>query len=713
MPVSPRGTLFALALVTVLGQAGCPGKPAAGKPDASKKAEDQANALDAGETLGSGAAPQPAPVRPSVVMEELPGAVAPTSLSSRLPAGRVLASGRRGIADAIVDGAYVYFASTSEGTIHRVPLAGGALELVASGQLAPHRLAARGGALYWLNRGEAVAGRVDAFLDGQLVRAPLAGGTAVVLAERLDDPVALAFAGSAVVVATAGASGTLWRIPMAGGAARKLAGGLLEPTAVTAEPDGGPIYVATRQDGVIWRVAGAGGAPEPFAEGVDQPIALTLNGGRLVWVAQGSAGGEGKIGARSLGGIGAAARPELLAEGLERPRALSFGHGQLAWLEDGLVERDPPHFASLRVAGVVRSSTPRGLRALAAVPGGWILAGPSDVTFVPLLPAARAATYELLAPAPGQPRALAADAHAVYWATYQGAIMKAPRVGGAPLLLAHAPRGVSAMTIASGGLDDAGAALVWTNFDAGTVSRVPVAGGAIVELASGRPHPIAVAARAGEVYFADDDGVHVVAAAGGPVRRLAALGGPSHALAVDDEAAYLLVSAAGRDRLVRVPLGGGAGGAAVQVLADGLAGADAIAVDGDFVYWLDEDDDDDFANARGQVSRTPRRGLPPGRAHERLAAGLSGPAALVVAAGVVWFAYSDGRVARLPGAGGSIEIVAGGGRNVEAVRLDGDDVLVASGGTLAGGWKDGAILRLALRSSASGRRRGGHARVRH
>jgi hypothetical protein len=184
--------------------------------------------------------------------------------------------------------------------------------------------------------------------------------------------------------------------------------------------------------------------------------------------------------------------------------------------------------------------------------------------------------------------------------------------------------------------------------------------------------------------------VQVVALAGGPVRRLAALAGPPRAIVVDDEAAYVLAGAPGGDRLVRVPFGGAG---AVEVLADGLASADELAVDGEWVYWLDEERDPDFPNARGQIWRVPRRGRLAGGA-ERVAAGLHSPNALAVAHGVAWFAYSDGRIAGVPGVGGSIEVVAGPGRNVGAICFDGQDVLVASGGTLEGRWLDGAILRL-------------------
>ena len=125
-------------------------------------------------------------------------------------------------------------------------------------------------------------------------------------------------------------------------------------------------------------------------------------------------------------------------------------------------------------------------------------------------------------------------------------------------------------------------------------------------------------------------------------------------------------------------------------------------VDGDWVYVLDEEPDGDFPNARGQIWRTPRRGT----GHERqwLAAGLMSPSGLAVGRGFVWFASADGRVGRVPASGGSIETVAGGGRNIGALCPDGGDLLVASGGTLEGDWKDGAILRLRLGLPAAARK---------
>jgi len=665
MAVSRLGMFFALALPTMACHGG------------GKHAGRDAGLDAAVAHVSTDAAPAPA----TVVMEDLAAPVPHAALVTDLPGGRLLASGRRGVAHAIVVGAHVYFASESEGTIQRVPLAGGRFETVARGQAHPYRLAARAGMLYWIDRGVESGG---AYAGGTLMRAPLAGGEASVLMAGLVDPVALVFDGPDVLVAT---RRQVWRVPAAGGRARLLHGELADVAAIAVA--GTSLFVATQGDATIWRVplqGGDAGKPEAFAEDVDHVVALLVDGARLYWVAQGSGGGEGEIASRPLAG-GAV---EVIADALEHPRAAVIARGgQLAWLAEGPDGHEPSRWASLFVRGKdgkshARLSTPHGARALAVSDSGWVMAGPSEILYVPFAPAPRQRAYVPVAAAPGQPRALAADRDAIYWVTYQGAVMRAPRAGGAPQLLAHAPRGLSAMALEGG-------AVAWTCYDCGGIGRVGAAGGPAVDVASDRHHPIAIAARAGELYFADDDGVHVVAAGGGPVRRLASLGGAPHALAVDDEAVYALAAAPGGDRLVRVPLAGGA----VELLVDGLDAADQLAVDGEWVYVLDEEPDADFPNARGEVWRTPRRAGRGGR--ERLAAGLMSPNGLAVGAGFAWFAYADGRVARVPVDGGSVEIVAGPGRNVGALCPDGADLLVASGGTLQGDWKDGAILRLELR----------------
>jgi hypothetical protein len=668
MAVSRVWVRFVLALSMAACHGG--GKTAPPAPDGGVGPATDAAVAAKGLTSGA-----PAPS----LMEDLPAPVAHARLRTTTSGTRFLASGRRGLADAIVAGAYVYFASEPEGTIQRVPLAGGRFETIARGQASPVRLARHGAWLYWLDRGVVTAdGHAG---GGTMLRAPLAGGPPQVIATGLDDVVSFALDGGDVVVAT---RHEVVRLAEAGARRTSLATGLAEVSALAVAPAG--VFVATQGDATIWRLARApGGQREAFVEDAEHVVALLVDGPRLLWVAHGAANGEGQVAARPLAG----GTVEVIAGALDRPRAAAVAPGgRVAWIADAADGRDPARWSAISVRepgkqGAVQTSMTMGARKLVATVDGWVLASASEVVFAPFAAGPRERVYTSVAAAPGQPRALAVDARAVYWISYQGAVMKAPRAGGPPVLLAHAPRGLSSMALEGG-------QVVWTSYDAGRVGRVDGGSGAAVDLATGRPHPIAVAARAGEVYFVDDEGVQAVDALGGPVRRLAALGGTPHALAVDDEAAFVLVTGPGGDRLVRVPLAGGS----AEVLASGLAAADQLVVDGEWIYVLDEEADADFPNARGQIWRTPRRG--PGHERERLAAGLMSPNGLAVGGGYAFFASADGRIGRVPVEGGSVETVAGGGRNVGALCPDGADVLVASGGTLEGDWKDGAILRLAL-----------------
>src|SRR6266545_2970922 len=94
--------LFVLALMLVACQSGERAKTAATKL----------------ATVDAGVAPphvDAAPPAPTIVMEELPAPMPHAEMVTDLPSGRVLASGRRELSDAVIAGAYVYFASASDG----------------------------------------------------------------------------------------------------------------------------------------------------------------------------------------------------------------------------------------------------------------------------------------------------------------------------------------------------------------------------------------------------------------------------------------------------------------------------------------------------------------------------------------------------------------------------------------------------------------------
>ncbi|MFP6684169.1 MAG: hypothetical protein VB934_05625, partial [Polyangiaceae bacterium] len=77
---------------------------------------------------------------------------------------------------------YVYWAEEGAGRIARAKLAGGTVEVIATGQNSPAFVAVDGVHVYWTNYAA----------DGTVMRAPIDGGAAVTLAAKQDKPYAVA-----------------------------------------------------------------------------------------------------------------------------------------------------------------------------------------------------------------------------------------------------------------------------------------------------------------------------------------------------------------------------------------------------------------------------------------------------------------------------------------------------------------------------------------
>lgn len=67
----------------------------------------------------------------------------------------VLAAQQHGLADVAVDGGLVYFTTLDDGAIKRVSIAGGDLEVLWHGLVAPTELVVRAGSVYWIDDAEA------------------------------------------------------------------------------------------------------------------------------------------------------------------------------------------------------------------------------------------------------------------------------------------------------------------------------------------------------------------------------------------------------------------------------------------------------------------------------------------------------------------------------------------------------------------------------
>jgi sugar lactone lactonase YvrE len=172
-----------------------------------------------------------------------------------------------------LDSANVYWADWGNSTINSVPVGGGAVGTLASGQGGVAFLAIDGANAYWTTTG--------AFEAGTLVSVLLAGGTPTTLASGLSDPQGLAVDATHVYWAD-NTEGTIVRMPKAGGSATTLVSGQANPTYVALS--GGNVYW-TCDWGAVAYIPVGGGAPVTLASGLNQDVdALAVGNQNAYWV---------------------------------------------------------------------------------------------------------------------------------------------------------------------------------------------------------------------------------------------------------------------------------------------------------------------------------------------------------------------------------------------------------------------------------------------
>jgi hypothetical protein len=121
----------------------------------------------------------------------------------------------------------------------------------------------------------------------------------------------------------------------------------------------------------------------------------------------------------------------------------------------------------------------------------------------------------------------------------------------------------------------------WYEVGAGTVSRVPKAGGTVEVLATGQDMPNGIAVAGGDVFW--------TTSSGGTVMRVSKAGGTPMQLATGQDGASTIVAGADRvywtnrvgDTVVSVPVAGGT----PEVHATSQDGAAGISIDGTLLHW--------------------------------------------------------------------------------------------------------------------------------
>jgi hypothetical protein len=174
---------------------------------------------------------------------------------------------------------------------------------------------------------------------------------------------------------------------------------------------------------------------------------------------------------------------------------------------------------------------------------------------------------------------IVSDANDLYWSNGKDAVMKAPREGGRPTVVANAT--ASAYVAAVDATN-----VYWTDMSSGTISKAPVGGGAATVLATGQSAG-ALALDATNVYWTNYDNdqpgatVMTIPIAGGTPTTLASgIRGPA-GIAVGRSSVYWTSDNAVKE----VPLGGGA--TTTLVPSNAYQAPMGIVADSTSVYWVD------------------------------------------------------------------------------------------------------------------------------
>jgi hypothetical protein len=154
----------------------------------------------------------------------------------------------------VVAGSTAYFTNYSEGTVKKAPIDGhGPITQLAGGQPCPTHVAVDATYLYWTNQVSP---------NGSIMRLPLAGGVPEPFLSNQAQPYGVVVDATNIYW-TNTAGGTVMQMPLAGGAPITLAKGQVSPYSLVV--DEGNVYFTTfdgGQSGTIMKVPIGGGAPE-------------------------------------------------------------------------------------------------------------------------------------------------------------------------------------------------------------------------------------------------------------------------------------------------------------------------------------------------------------------------------------------------------------------------------------------------------------------
>jgi hypothetical protein len=246
------------------------------------------------------------------------------------------------ISDVALTAKAVYW--TTGGDVMSAPLDGGTAVPVAVAQNVPGAMAIDSQSLYWVNVGS-VYYPVDPVEspghNGSIVSVPLAGGTPRVLASDQDSPLAIAVDDTAIYWTAGGVTtidggtsdGVVLSMPLGGGTPTLLVSGLGMPTAIAVHEGVVAFAAYTSSASAIGTVPSTGGTSTTLATGPTPTTSIALDGTNVYWVQASSqtVGSDGRILSMPLAG----GTPLVLADRRPDPGKMVLLGSTLFWSEPG------------------------------------------------------------------------------------------------------------------------------------------------------------------------------------------------------------------------------------------------------------------------------------------------------------------------------------------------------------------------------------------
>jgi hypothetical protein len=226
--------------------------------------------------------------------------------------------------------------------IMSVPVTGGTPTVVVSNQDYPWAIAADATNIYWTNYDNDGAVSGGDTTAGQVLQAPLGGGTVTTLATGLEDPYGIAVDADNVYFTTYG-GGKVKKVPIGGGAVTILAQGLNAPCYIAVS--GGNVYWANYGDGTVQMISTSGtapGTPTTLATDLagDNANGIAVSGGTVFYAASNDPGDIYSVSA-------AGGTPTAIASGQDDPWGLATDGTNVYWTDND----DPGDLVFVPIAG--------------------------------------------------------------------------------------------------------------------------------------------------------------------------------------------------------------------------------------------------------------------------------------------------------------------------------------------------------------------------